>query len=142
MALNPFYADATAVATMNALAALFNSGYVEIYSGSQPTDANTAVGAQVKLSTLTLGSTAFGSAAASGSAGSKIVTITANAIGSDTNAANTGTAAWFRAYKSDNSTVIMDGSAGTSGCDMTINTTAIVAGATVSATSFVITTNE
>jgi hypothetical protein len=122
---------------------LLNSGKIEIFTASQPTDANTALGAQTLLSTMTFGATAFVSpAVASGSAGSKVVTATANTILSDTDAANTGTAAWFRAYKSDGTTVVMDGSAGTSGCDLNLNTTSIVAGATVSCTSFTITQLE
>lgn len=36
----------------------------------------------------------------------------------------------------------MDGSVGTSGCDLNLNTTSIVAGATVSCTSFTITQAE
>jgi hypothetical protein len=122
---------------------LLNSGKIEIFTTAQPTDANTALGAQTLLSTMTFGSTAFISpAVASGSAGSKIVTATANTIASDTSAAATGTAAWFRAYKSDGTTVVMDGSVGTSGCDLNLNTTSIVAGATVSCTSFTITQAE
>ena len=143
MALNPFFADATAEAAVNAVTALANSGKLEIYSGTQPTDANTAIGAQVLLSSgLTMGSTAFGASSASGSAGSKVVTATANSITSDTSAAATGTAAWFRLYKSDGTTVIMDGSVGTSGCDLNLSTTSIVMGATVAVTSLTLTMLE
>ena len=143
MAFNPFYADNTVITSMTAMVALFNSGKLEIYSGTQPTDANTALGAQVLLSTMTMGSTAFGTPAASGSAPTKVVTATANSITSDTSAAATGTASWFRAFKSDGTTKIMDGSVAASGSyDMILNTTSIVAGATVSCTSFVITQAE
>jgi hypothetical protein len=142
VANNPFFSDATTIASVNAVTALLNSGKLEIYTGTQPTDANTSIGAQVLLSTLTFGSTAFASATASGSAGSKIVTGTANTITSDTSAAATGTAAWFRAYKSDGVTGVLDGSAGTSGCDLNLNTTSIVTGATVSCTSYTITQAE
>lgn len=142
MANNPFFTDATTEASVNAVAVLLNSGKLEIYNGSQPTDANTALGAQTLLSTLTFGTTAFATSTASGSAGSKVVTATANTITSDTNAAATGTASWFRAYKSDGTTPVMDGSAGTSGYDLNLNTTSIVAGATVSCTSFTITQLE
>jgi hypothetical protein len=142
MANAPFFSDATTIASVNAIAALVNSGFLKIYSGSQPTDANTAITSQTLLSTLTFGSTAFATATASGSAGSKVVTATANAIGSDTNAAATGTASWFRAYKSDNTTGAFDGSVGTSGADLNLNTTSIVSGATVSVTAFSITELE
>lgn len=142
MANNPFFADATTIAAVNAIAVLCNSGTLKIYSGTQPTDANTAITSQTLLSTLTFGSTAFASATASGSAGSKVVTATANSITSDTNAAATGTAAWFRCLKSDGTTVVMDGSVGTSGADLNLNTTSIVSGATVSCSSFTITQSE
>jgi hypothetical protein len=143
VANNPFFADATVIAGIDAVTLLLNSGKLEIYTGTQPTDANTALGAQTLLSTLTFGSTAFVSpAVASGSAGSKIVTATANTITSDTSAAATGTAAWFRAFKSDGTTVVMDGSVGTSGADLNLNTLSIVTGATVSCTSFTITQAE
>jgi hypothetical protein len=139
---NPFFSDATTEASVNAVAALVNSGNISIYSGSQPTDANTAITSQVLLASCAFGSTAFGSAVASGSAGSKVVTATANTISSDTSAAATGTAAWFRAYKSDGVTGAFDGSVGTSGCDLNLNTVSIVSGATVSVTSFTITQAE
>ena len=124
MANTPFFTDATTIASVNAVSALLNTGYLKIYSGTQPTDANTAIGAQVLLSTLTFAGTAFITpAVASGSAPNKIVTATANAIGSDTNAVGGATATWFRAYKSDNTTPVMDGSVGTSGADLNLNTT-------------------
>lgn len=112
-----------------------NSGKLKIYSGSQPTDADTAIGAQVLLATLVMNATAF--SAPSGTA-STIQTLTAGAITSDTNAAATNTAAWFRLQKSDGSTNILDGTVGTASCDMNLNTTAIVSGATVACSAFTI----
>lgn len=112
-----------------------NSGKLKIYSGTQPTDGDTAIGAQVLLATLVMNATAF--SAPSGTA-STIQTLTAGAITSDTNAAATGTAVWFRLTKSDSTTLIMDGTVGTSGCDLTINSTAITSGATVSASAMTI----
>jgi hypothetical protein len=142
MSNNPFFADATAEASLNALTALLNTGKLEIFSGTQPADANTAITSQTKLSTLTFGSTAFATATASGTAPSRNATATANAITSDTSAAATGTATWFRAYKADGTTVVMDGSVGTSGCDLNLNTTSIVAGATVQVSSFTVSQPE
>jgi hypothetical protein len=111
-----------------------NSGYIKLYSTPQPTDADTAIGAQVLLATLRFGATAFG--AASGGVA------TANAITPDTNAAATGTVAFVRILKSDNSTKVLDGSAGTSGCDFNFATTSIVAAATVSLTSMTYTQSK
>lgn len=142
---NPFFADATVIAMLEALTGLLNSGKLEIFNGTQPTDANTAITSQTKLSTLTLNSTAFASPpVASGSAGSKIVTATANSITSDSSAAATGTATWFRAYASNGTTVVMDGDVGATGGSqaLLLNTTSIVSGGVVACTSFVITQLE
>lgn len=98
-----------------------NSGTIQIRTGSSPGSGSAATG--TLLATLTFGATAF--TAASGA------TKTANAITSGT-AAATGTAGYARMLKSDGTTVIEDGTVGTSGTDFTINTTSIVSGANVS----------
>lgn len=132
MSSNIKMAVATRNAQLNAVnTAIGNAGLLKLYSGSQPTDGDTAVGAQVLLATLTLGSPAAGAASAGA--------LTFNAITSDTNAAATGTAAWFRILKSDGTTKVLDGTAAASGADLNLNTTAIVAGATVACTSAVLT---
>lgn len=142
MALNPFFSDDATKAAVDAVAAKCNSGTLKIYSGAQPTDANTAVGAQVLLATLTFGVTAFAASAASGAAGSRVVTAAANTITGDTTADATGTAAWFRVLKSDAVTVVFDGSVGVSGCDLNVATVAFVAGADIEVTSLSITQVE
>jgi hypothetical protein len=142
MTNTPFFSDAATKAAVDAVAALCNSGTLKIYTGSQPTDANTALGAQTLLGTLTLSATAFPASSASGSAGSRVVTATANTITDDSSADATGTAAWFRVLKSDGTTVVFDGSVGTSGCDLNLTTVSIVSGADISVTSFTITQLE
>lgn len=103
------------------------SGLLRIYSGSQPTDGDTAIGAQVLLAELTMNAT-FAPSASSG-------VLTLNAITSDSSANATGTAAWFRMVKSDGTTNVLDGTVGTSGADCNLNTTSIVSGAAVAVTS-------
>jgi hypothetical protein len=142
MASNLFLSDAAAKAGCDAVAALANSGTIKVYAGTQPTDANTAVGAQTLLATLTFGATAFGASAASGTTPSRKATATANAISDDTSADATGTATWFRCLKSDGTTVIMDGSVGTTGADLNLATTSLVAGVDVSITSFTLSQPE
>jgi hypothetical protein len=110
------------------------SGYIRIYTGTQPTDADTAIGAQVLLATLRFGATAFPAAVAG--------VLTANAITSDTNAAATGTAAWARILKSDGTSTLFDGTVGTSAANVVINSVAISAGATVSCSSFTVTISK
>jgi len=134
MALNPKLSDTAANAATDAVTALLNNGYLRIYDGTQAANANTAVGAQVKLAELRFGATAFGAAAAG--------IATANAITSDSSADATGTATWFRALKSDGTTVVFDGSVGTSGANLNLNSVAISAGAAVSVSAFTYTQSE
>jgi hypothetical protein len=142
MTHTPFFSDEAAKAAVDAVAAKCNSGTLKIYTGAQPTDANTAIGAQTLLATLTFGATAFAASAATGSAGSRVVTATANAITDDSSADATGTAAWFRVLKSDGTSIVFDGSVGTSGFDLNLATTSLVSGEDVSVSSLTITMTE
>ena len=112
-----------------ALDTALSSGFIEIYTGTQPATPDTALAGNTLLVTLGISATAFGAA----SSGTK----TANAVSSGT-AVATGTATWFRCYKSDDATAVLDGSVGTSGCDMNIATTSIVASATVACSSWTV----
>jgi len=134
MALNPKLSNTGANAAADATCTLLNSGKLRIYSLTQPTDADTAIVSQVLLAELTFGNPAFGAAVAG--------VATANAITGDTSADNTGTATWFRALKSDGSTVIFDGSVGTSGANLNLNSVAISSGAAVSVTSLTYTQSK
>jgi len=138
MAATPVISMAAAIAGLNAITALLGTapGVIEIFTGTPP--ANTlASDTGTKLSTLTLSSTAFPTAVDGVSNG--LATATANAITSDSSAANTGTAGYFRAKTSASGTVIVQGTCGTSSADMIMNTTSIVAGDTVACSSWVIT---
>jgi hypothetical protein len=130
MALNPKYSNAAVSVKADALAAMLNGGTLKIYDGTQPATADTAVGAQVLLATLTFGNPAFGSAV-NGVA-------TANAITSDSDADATGTATWCRALKSDGS-VVCDGSVGTASANLILNTVSIVIHAAVSCSAYTLT---
>lgn len=111
---------------------------IRIYDGTQPTDADTAIGAQVLLAELTMSATSFG--AATDAAPGAI--ITANSITSDSSANATGTATWFRMLTQAGGTVIADGSVGTSSADLVMNTVSITSGSIVSITAFTITMPE
>lgn len=104
------------------------SGKLRIYAGSRPATGGTAT---TLLAELTLNAT-FAPAASGG-------VLTLNAITGDTTADATGTATWARILKSDGTTIVMDCSVGTSGADINLNTTSIVAGAAVDITSATIT---
>ena len=129
MALNPKTSIVGRNAALDACFNLLNSGFIRIYDGTQPTDADTALGAQVLLATLAFGSTAFAAA----SAASK----TANAITSGT-AVATSTATWARLVKSDGTTVVHDMSVGLATSNLILNDVAITTGGVVAVTSLVI----
>lgn len=112
---------------LDALTNNCNNGRLRIYSGSVPANADAALGGATLLAELTLNATSFG-AASSG-------TITANAITADTSADNTGTAAFFRIFESDGTTVVYQGTVSTSGADLNLNSTSITAGVQVQVTS-------
>lgn len=129
MALNPKLAVARRNAALDAaLDTVLNSGSLRIYDGTQPTDADTALGAQVLLAQLALSATAWAAA----SAGSKA----ANAITSAT-ASATSTATWA-SFVTSGAVRLWDFTAGVSGStpNLTLNSAAIQSGATVSVSSF------
>jgi hypothetical protein len=134
MALNPKFTNLAVNTKVDAQAALLNSGILRIYDGTQPATADTAIGAQVLLAELTFNATAFGA----GSAG----VATANAITQDSSANATGTATWFRAFQSNGTTAVLDGSVGTSDANLVLNSVAISAGAAVSCTAFTLTESK
>lgn len=128
MALNLKMSNAAVNAEADALSDLLDSGYLRIFDGSQPATADTAVGAQTLLAELRFNATASGAAVAG--------VITFSAFTADTSANASGTAAWFRALKSDGSSAVMDGSVGTATSDLILNSVAISSGAEVSVTSW------
>lgn len=104
------------------------SALLRIYSGTRPATAGTAT---TLLAELTCNAT-FAPAASGG-------VLTLNAITQDSSADATGTATWFRIVKSDGTTHVLDGDVGTSGSDLNLTTTSIVATQPVSISSFTIT---
>ena len=126
MALDTQISDAAANAAANALLALANDGTLKIYGGAKPANANTALSGQTLLSTHNLSTPAFGNAAAG--------TAAANAI-ADATAVATGAATWFRVYTAGGSAVF-DGTVGTAGSNLNLNSTAIQINAKVSIASY------
>ena len=133
MATNAKTAVARRNAALDTVFDTLNSGSLRVADGTQPTDADTALGAQVDLADLTFGATAFAAA----SAGSKA----ANAITQDSAANASSTATWGTmqasgvAFSGSNARV-MDFSVGTSGANLNLNSVAISSGAAVSVSSF------
>ncbi len=123
----------TAVARRNEMLALLGStldgGFLKIYNGAKPANADTAITTQSLLATLGFGSPAFGTP----SGGS----VAANPISPGT-IATTGTASWFRMFESDGVTVVGDGTVDTTGADMNVNSNEFRIGAQAACTSFVL----
>lgn len=126
MALNPKLAVAQRNAALDTALNTLNNGEILILDGTQATDADTAIGAQVTLATLGFSATAWAAA----STGSKV----ANAITS-ASAVATSTAAWYR-MRTSGHTAVWDGSVGTAGANLNFNSTALQSGATVSISGF------
>lgn len=132
MANNPLFTDSTVIAAVNSAAAKCNSGFLEIWSGSQPALDGALTG--TKLAKLNFSATAFGTATAS--AGT--VTATANAVSSGI-ALATGTAGYFALLQSDDATVVATGAVGLSASDLNMSSLSIVAGQVVACSTFSIT---
>lgn len=103
------------------------AGKLVIYSGTRPATGGTAT---TVLGTFTLGSP-FAPAA---SGGVLSPTLPANTTGTAA-----GTASWFRVFKADGTTICLDGSIGTSGSDLNLNTTTVSSGVTLSITAWTVT---
>lgn len=102
---------------------------IEIRTGSQPANANDAATGTL-LATLTCADPAFGSASTG--------VATLAGVPLSTSGVAAGTAGWFRMKDSTGATV-MDGSVGTSGAELNLNTTTISVGVTVQVTSGAVT---
>lgn len=107
---------------------------LEIRTGSPPATCATA-GTGTILATINLPSDWMTAA----SSGSKSI----NGTWTDASADNTGTAGYFRVYNSqatkDNTTCFIQGTVGTSGTDMIVNSTSFVAGNSFTVNTFTLT---
>ena len=138
MALATRITNAAAIAACNAITALIGSGAkLRIYSGTQPVNADTGLSGNTLLAELALSATPFGAAVDN----TDKATATANAVTADSSADAAGTATWFRVVTSGGTT-IWDGSVGTSGADMNLNSVAITLGANVSISGWTFTMPE
>lgn len=113
------------------------SAHILIYSGTPPADADAALSGNTLLAELVMSNPAFGSAVDI-SPGARA---TAATITEDSTADNTGTATFFR-VRDRNNVVVMQGTVGTSGAELNLNSVAISAGAAVQVTSMTFTMPE
>ena len=133
MASNLQYSNGTRDAQQQGLITYAGSGsIIHLYTGTQPANANTALSGNTLLVALTI---------AGGFGTDSNGTLTLGTVSPNT-AVAAGTATFFRITKSDGTTVVMDGSVGTSGADLNLNTTTINLNDTVSITSGTIIRNN
>lgn len=93
---------------LSAIGATLNSGMLRIYSGTEPSTATAELTDNILLAEMPFGATAFGSPIFVNSS----CVITANLITGDSDANSDGIATFFRAIKSDGSTVVWQGAVG------------------------------
>ena len=129
MAKNTQLANEVVNAQADALARLLDTGYLRIYSGTQPATADTAASGTL-LAELRFAATSAPAASAG--------VLTFNALTADASADNTGTAGYFRALKTNGTSAVLDGTVGATGStsNLELSTASIVATVQVSVTSF------
>lgn len=112
--------------------AIGTSGFMRWYSGTQPTNPDTALSGNTMLANLPLSATA-------GTATGGVFTF--NAITTEASADATGTAT-FGSFVTSAAVRQADFTIGTSATDLILNTTSIVAGAAASCSSATITSGQ
>ena len=122
------------------LFSLFNGGWIDLYSGSQPAAADNAEAGSLLM---TISSSSGTSGLVFGTAGAgalpKAASVWSGTVGTG------GVAGWFRLYASPHTTgtsgtaVRMDGNVGVSGSDMVLANTSLTLGATLTIDQFTLT---
>jgi hypothetical protein len=114
-------------AQADALARMLDNGWIDIYDGMQPVNADMPISSQTLLVSLRF----QGISAPAARNGVLVFNDIATAI-----ASGSGNAAFYRCTKTDHTTVVMDGSIDLSGANMNLNSIGVTAGANVTLNSF------
>lgn len=117
---NPRLSHPSVNLAVDAVCSSLDDGYLVILDGTQPDYPDDAITTQAALATLRYSNPAFG-AAVNGVA-------TATSIAPDISADASGTATWFRTYRSDGTTPVFDGSVGVSNATLVLSSVTISAG--------------
>lgn len=124
-----------AISMCNAVVDLIDTGggagNIVIYTGAEPAYANDAAGTEV--ATCALNATAYAAAAADAVNHWADANLTASAVDASATG-NVAAVTYFRVLKNDAS-VVFQGTVGTSGADLNLNSTTIGAGAEVTITA-------
>jgi len=128
----------TAIAACDAIADLCDAGEAEativFYTGAEPDYADDAAGTEV--ATLTCNDPAFAAAAADAGNHWADCALDVDPEVQDTDATGNESAVTYFRFLDSDSNIIMQGTLGTSGADINLNSTTIGAGAEVTMTSF------
>jgi hypothetical protein len=119
-----------AATMLNAAKDQYDGGTIRYYTGAIPASVAAGVSGTL-LATMTFSATAFPTTASN--------TLTASAVTQDASADATGTIGYAACFESDGTSLISLHTVGTSGAEVTVNTTSCVAGLPVTMTSFTIT---
>ena len=135
MAQNPKLSQKSVNTEADALGALFDGGYLRIYNGAQPKNPDEKLSDQTLLAELRLPAKCFPPAKDGVLMANSIAAVSAIAT-----APSNRQASWFRAFHSDGTSPLLDGTVGTkqSDSDCKINTTAIQINAAVEIGSLVL----
>ncbi|MDR5784047.1 hypothetical protein QCE63_32015 [Caballeronia sp. LZ065] len=132
MASNLKYSTAAKNAQQDAIATLIgNGGKARLYDGTQPASPDVAVTTQNMLVEC-VGASPFAPASANG-----VLTAGTIASGTGTAAAGTGkTPTWYRIFKADGTTAVVDGTVGQTGCDLNLDNPSIAQNQAVKINSY------
>jgi hypothetical protein len=129
----------TELAGTSGLKSLFDAGFISIFTGGQPANADTTE-TGVRLATITSSSGTAGIAFGTAGTGAlpKAASVWSGTIGV------TGVAGWFRLYgtagtasgTNGTANVTIDGNVGVSGSDLVLSHSSLVAGATLTIDTF------
>ena len=126
--------SAAANAQIDAVTALLNGGWLDVYDGTQPASADDRPSGANVLASLQFGSPAF-------FPGVNGVAI-AHPMTPDMDAMRTGTATWYRLTRADHRTGVADGSVGTADANLIMNAVAIQQHAEVAIGAFTLTASR
>lgn len=127
MALNTQLTDLLVNAQAELMGTLLDGGFIDILTGPQPTKGGAPIESQTVLVTLGLSDPAFG-----GPAMGIIRTVSVN----PGVAVADGDPVWFRAYRADHETPVIDGSAGREKANLILPVKTIVRGMTIGCDGF------
>lgn len=111
-----------------AINALYNTGFLDVFSGTQPVTPETALSGNTLLVSGLFAASAFAAPAFSSGFQRSAATFSAASYAP----VASGTASFARAYKADHTTVIADYTVGTTGTDIIAGSTSIATGVNVS----------